>query len=257
MQKLFLILLLTCLAYIPNSSAGEFESLVKKGDEYYKNLDNQDAVKYYESAYKLAPNNFEVLKKLTRTLNDAGEEQFILRNRELAQDYINRAVNLAETFKKEFPDSAIVYSYIAFCYGNLAMFKGGKEKIKLANIIKDNAEKSIEMDSSNYLPYIILGIYNREVASLSWFEKLFANTFFGSLPEGSYDQSLKMFRKALSFNPNMIVANFQMSRTYRKLEMYDKEKALLQKVINLPVVNFRDKFAKIRAQRRLTQMEKE
>lgn len=257
MHKIFFFIFIISLVFISNSFAGDFESLIKKGDEYYKNLDNEDAVKFYNSAFKLAPDNFEVLKKLTLALNDAGEEQFELRNRDSAQGYINRAVNLAETFKKKFPDSAIVYSYIALCYGNLAMFKGGKEKIKMANIIKDNAEKSIKMDSSNYLPYIILGIYNREVASLGWFEKLFANTFFGSLPEGSYNQSLKMFRKALSINPNMIVAIFQMSRTYRKLEMYDKEKELLQKVLNLQVINFRDKFAKIKAQKRLSQMEKE
>lgn len=139
MYRFFIFIPIFFLSYISISLAGEFESLIKKGDEFYKNLDNLDAVKFYESAYKLSPNNFEVLKKLTRTLNDAGEEQFELRNRDSAQTYINRAVKLAETFKKEFPDSAIVYSYIALCYGNLAMFKGGKEKIKLANIIKDNA----------------------------------------------------------------------------------------------------------------------
>jgi len=41
-------------------------------------------------------------------------------------------------------------------------------------------------ESADYLPYVILGFYNRQIGTLSWFEELFANMFFGDVLEGSF-----------------------------------------------------------------------
>lgn len=103
-------------------------------------------------------------------------------------------------------------------YGNLATFKGGTEKIKLASKIKDNAEKSLRLNSNDYLPYTILSIYHRQIASLNWFERAFANTFFGKVPEGSLEESEKMMLKALSIQPGVITAMFNLSLTYRDMD---------------------------------------
>jgi len=46
-------------------------------------------------------------------------------------------------------------------------YQGGNEKLKLANKIRENAEKSIRFIPIEYLPYIILSVYNRQVTSLS------------------------------------------------------------------------------------------
>ena len=135
--------------------------------------------------------------------------------------------------------------------GNIALFKGGKEKIKYANLVEQNAKKSISLNPNAYLPYIILGIYYREIAGLSWWERAFANTFWGNVPSGSYEESEKMLKKALSFDQNMIVANFQLAKTYRNMDREPEEKALLEKVLILPVRDFRDKFAKEKANKRL------
>jgi tetratricopeptide (TPR) repeat protein len=96
-----------------------------------------------------------------------------------------------------------------------------------------------------------MGIYYRELARLSWFERAFANTFFGKVPDGSFEDSIEMFNKALMINNNMIVATYQLSKTYRALGSEKKEVELLKKVIKLPERNFRDKFAKRKAERRL------
>ncbi|TDJ54540.1 MAG: hypothetical protein E2O46_04190 [Ignavibacteria bacterium] len=43
-----------------------------------------------------------------------------------------------------------------------------------------------DYESTDYLPYVILGFYNRQIVALSRFEKLFTNMFFGDVPEGSF-----------------------------------------------------------------------
>jgi tetratricopeptide (TPR) repeat protein len=228
-----------------------YEDFLKKGDEFHKKFDNVNAVINYEKAYKIAPANYEVLFKLVWAYNDAGEEFFELRNMKESEKYINHAISYAEKFHKLYPDSASTYCYLAMSYGNLATFKGGNEKIKLARKVEENAKKSIEINKNQYTAYVILGIYNREVASLGFFERIFANTFFGGMPEGSYEESVTMLNKALEIEPNTIVATYQLSKTYKNMGNEAKEKELLQKLLEYKIKNFRDKFALEKAKRRL------
>lgn len=244
-------LLLTAVLIFISLTGDGYKDYVKKGDEFHNKFDNVNAVLNYEKAFEISPDNYEVLKKLTIASNDAGEEYFELRKREEAEKYINKAVQYAEIFRQKYPDSADVYCYIAMSYGNLAMFKGDKEKIRLAKIIEENAKKSIKMNPNQFVPYIILGIYNREVANLNFFERLFANIFFGKVPEGSFEESIKMFNKALELIPGAIVPTYQLSRTYRFMGDEKKEKELLNKLLIYEVRNFRDKFAIEKAKRRL------
>lgn len=167
---------------------------------------------------------------------------------------IKKAVMFSERMKRVFPDSADTYAYLAMSYGNLALFNGGNGKIKLAHKIEENAEKSLQINPDQYLAYVILGIYNRQIADLNWFEKMFANTFFGDVPEGSFEESIKMFHKALEVKPNTIVATFQLALTYKAMSDKKNETELLKKLLNYPQKNFRDQFAIKKAKRLLNEM---
>jgi len=229
---------------------------LESGDESYSKFNNVEAISYYEKAFNNNPDNFNVLLRLVRTYNAAGEEYYEYRNKTEAEYYINKALEFADKFRNKFPDSSAAYSYLAMSNGNIALFKGGKEKIKYARLVEQNAKKSISLNPNSYLPYIILGIYYREIAGLSWWERAFANAFWGSVPNGTYEESEKMLKKALSFDPNMIVANYQLAKTYRQMDREPDEKALLQKVLLLPIRDFRDKFAKEKADKRLNGISK-
>ena len=233
-----------------------YKDYIAKGDESYSKFDNVEALSYYEQALKITPNNFDILLRLVKTYNAAGEEYYEYRKRTEAEYYINKALETADKFKNKFPDSSAAYSYLAMSNGNIALFRGGKEKIKYAKLVEDNAKKSISLNPNAYLPYIILGIYYREIAGLSWLERAFANTFLGGVPSGSYEESVSMLKKALSIDQNMIVANFQLAKTYRQMDMESEEKTLLQKVLKLPIRDFRDKFAKEKAQKWLNGISK-
>jgi tetratricopeptide (TPR) repeat protein len=229
-------------------------SYLTKGEDYYKKFDLINAAKSYESAYKQNPNNYFVLERVTKIFNDLGEDYYEMYNKDNAEQSFNKAVKYAEIFYSKFPDSASVYTLIAMSYGNLALFRGGNEKIKLANKIRENAEKSIRLNPNDYLPYIILGIYNREIASLSWFEKTFANTFLGKVPEGSLKSAEELFIKALKINPGIITAMYQLSLVYQEMENSQKEIEWLKKIIEAPITDFRDKYAKRKAKERLQEL---
>ncbi len=251
----YVILFFICVLFSSKITSKGAEEYLKAGDDFYKKFDIQSAAGNYEKAFKIEPDNYDVMLKLTRIYNDIGEDFYERRNQEESEKYIRKAVEIAELFKKKYPDSADVYVYIAMSYGNLALYEGGKEKVKLAKRIEENAKKSIEIDSTKYLPYIILGIYYRQISNLSWVERLFANTFYGDVPEGSYEQSLDMFRKVLQISPGMITATFQMALVYRDMDNNEMEKKFLEKVLTLPVHDFRDKYSIKKSKIRLEELQ--
>lgn len=249
-MKLYFILILlffNSTIVLPNT----FDELIAKGDSLYAQSDMQYALDYYQQAYAIDSSDYYLLLKLTRVCNDLGEYYYELRDEELSEKVVYEGVDFTNRFSSLYPDSAKVYAYLAWSYGNQALFKGGKEKIKLAHKIKDNATKAISMDSTDYLPYVILGIYNRQIGALSWFERLFANTFFGDVPEGSFEDSEKMMLKALELQPGLVIAAFHLSLTYKEMGEEEKEIETLKKVLEMPNLNFRDTYAKRKAKERL------
>ena len=254
MTKGYILLIMQVFLFTAVSLAQADFDYLSEGDMYHAKFDNFNAAASYEKALKDSPNSYLALSKLTLACNDAGEELLDLKNRNEAQGYIERAVNAADTMQKKFPDSALTYTYLALSYGNIAMFKGGKEKIKYAFKVKLNAEKAIQMNPHDVFPYIIMGIYYREAARLNWFEKIFAKSFLGGVPEGTFEESKQMFYKALSIDPNIIIAYYHLSKTFRYMDDNKDELYCLDKVIQLPTRNFRDKYAKIKADKRLEEL---
>ncbi|MCH7723536.1 MAG: hypothetical protein IIC76_09450 [Bacteroidetes bacterium] len=252
-MKLSLILILLFSNSIIVSS-NSFDELISKGDSLYVQSDMQNDLDYYEQAYSIDSSDYYLLLKLTRVCNDLGEYYYELHDEESSEKVVYDGVDYAERFYSLYPDSARVYTYLAWSYGNQALFEGGKEKIKLAHKIKDNAAKAISIDSTDYLPYVILGVYNRQIGALSWFERLFANIFFGDVPEGSFENSEKMMLKALELQPGIVIAAFHLSLTYKEMDEEEKEITMLKKVIELPELDFRDTFAKQKSKERLQEL---
>ncbi|MCK7516445.1 MAG: hypothetical protein MZV64_01320 [Ignavibacteriales bacterium] len=57
--------------------------------------------------------------------------------------------------------------------------------------------------------------------------------------------------KSLTINPGIITAMYQLSLVYQEMENEQKEIEWLKKVIDAPVTDFRDKYAKRKAKERL------
>lgn len=241
------IVFLACVSL----SAQDYQAFVRKGDEYYGQFRNQEALSEYQKAYEIAPDEYEVLMKLTRAYNDVGEDL----NSDEAEAHFRKAISYAKLLQEKFPDKAEAYFYLAVTSGNLALSKSGKEKVRLSRDIEKYAKKSISLDPKFAPGYIALGIYYREVANLNWFLKAFAKTIFGGLPNGTNEDSEKMFLEAIELEPSVLVY-YELARTYK--EMGEKEKSIenLKKSIELPIVDHRDGRIKAAAKKMLGKLQK-
>ncbi len=235
-------------------TAANVDSLLHQGNEFYKKFDNLKALEKYKQAYALDSTSFETISKLTRVYNDISGEYKEQRKDSISSIYVKLGVKYAEIFHKMFPDSALTYTYLSWAYGGLAKLVGSKEKIKLAKRIEEYAKKSIQINPNDFMPYLILGVYYREIANLSWFERFLANTFYGDVPEGSFEDSEKMLKKALTFDPKIIIANYELANTYLQEDKEQNALELYNGLLKIPDHNFRDKYIKAKTKRRIEKL---
>jgi len=243
--------------------AEDSNTYIQEGDQYYSQFDNLKALEAYKKAYELAPDSFEVLVRLTRAYNDVGEDVKGIKfkpdqetNSKEVEEYFSQAAQYAEELHQKFPDKAESYFYLAATYGHLALFKGGKEKVKLARNVEENSKKAIDLDPQFIPAYIVLGVYYREVANLNWALKAFAKTLFGGLPNGTDEDSEKTLLKALELNPQVIHTRFELAKTYLAMGKEGKATEQLKEIIQLPITDHQDKEIKEVAEKELQKLAK-
>jgi len=244
------LVLIALLFAAPAVFAEDFSSLMASGDRYYEKFDNRSALEKYKQAYALNPSSYDALMKVTRAYIDVGED---LDSKESEEYYLN-AVEHAEKMLKEYPENAESYFYACASYGKLALFRGGREKVKLSKHVEENCKKSIELDPEFDRAYTALGMYYRNVANLNWFLKTFANAFFGGELEGTNEDAERMIKKAIQLNPSRLFAHYELAETYRFMHKRKEEIKHLKMVLSLPVTDHMDEKKKEKARARLKKL---
>ncbi|MDX1702434.1 MAG: hypothetical protein R3250_17530, partial [Melioribacteraceae bacterium] len=77
------IQLITTLVFITFSfslASDDYKNFILKGDSLLKQFNFEAAAEQYEKAYRILPDRYGVLSKLTRVYNDLGEEYYEQRN---------------------------------------------------------------------------------------------------------------------------------------------------------------------------------
>jgi tetratricopeptide (TPR) repeat protein len=244
MSCLFLLLILTTLPATAQTSAIH----IKQGDIFYRQFDNVSALDSYKRALETQPNDFDCLSKIVRAYNDIGEDL----SSDESEQYYEQAVQQAEKLQQMFPNRAESYYLLAVSYGNLALLRGSKEKVKLSGSVEKDIQKALAMNPDYADAYVVLGIYYKEVASLSGFLKTFARLFFGELPEGTFEDALKAFNKAIALKTTRLVYTyFLIGHTYEEMDEPEKAKQAYLKAVDFPNTDHRDHAVKERIRNKL------
>ncbi len=226
---------------------------LRTGDKYFAEGNNEAAVREYLAAEAMAPKELGVLVRLTRVHNDMG--RLLLRKSPDAELYYRKAIEYAERLRDAHPNRAESFFFLALCHGSLTPFKSLGEKLELSRDVRANAEKTLEIDSTFTMAYVILGIYYRGVARLSWVERTIVNGILGKNLEGTYEDSERVLKRALALEPNNLFAHAELASTYRSMERHDEAIAALKTVLALPATNARERMQQEDAQRMLKRME--
>ena len=231
-------ILLLVMFGVSLSFAQTVDELLKQGDQYVAEFQNQKALETYQKAEKLEPNNWEVLWRISRAYVDLGEkmpEKTDAQKDEQEKVY-NKAFDYANKSVKNGSSQSITYVRRAIANGRIALFQGVFSAVGTVNDVKEDCEKAIQLgNGGNYvqgLAHYVLGRTHLKVCEKSYLVRLPIG-----LGWGDTEESVRLLETAVKLKPNFRMFLFELAKAYIEEDEYDKAKETLKKVEKAPKVD--------------------
>ena len=144
------------------------------------------------------------------------------------------AMALAEGLVAAYPDSARSHYSYALSAGNLALYVGGKDKVRLGREIKDSLDRALTLDPGLVDAYRVRGVYFYELATLSRLLRIFARILYGGLPRGTLEDAAADFEQAIAREPHSLFAYYHLAKTRYAQKDYAEAQRLCAQVETLP-----------------------
>ncbi len=208
-----------------------YNALITQGDSAYQAFDYDRAISYYETAKNQDSTACSLLLKLA----DAYFYGAYIKPEDKQVFFYNKAhevLNKARTLNPKHPG---VYARLGQVMGQLALFRGGKEKVKLGLAVKFYADTALSYDPDHPIGNAVMGIWHYQLANLSFLERFFGGVIFGDIPEGSNDTAAVYLKKAVDLWPHMIYYRYAYARVLRELDREEEARKQLKTALSLPL----------------------
>ena len=237
--KILLVLLLSAACMI---SAAECDlcGLIAKGDSLADIYDHDGAAEAYLAALEIDSLHYEALWKAGDQLTEIAKA-LPEHEKERIESLYEKAEKLCLRAIEVNPDGYEGYLKLSVVYGRLGLFRGGRQKVRMAVSVRTNAEKALELNPKCDRSMHVLGRWHQNVANLSGVLKFFARTLYGTPLRGSHEEALEWFKQAAEINHDHIEHHLELARTYQYLREQEKMHAPLQTALDLTPANDFDK----------------
>ncbi|MDX2129140.1 MAG: hypothetical protein SFU91_08910 [Chloroherpetonaceae bacterium] len=230
-------------------TSSSLREAVEAGDSAYRAFNYDLAIQKYEQATK-ENLSVDLLLKLSDAYFFGGYEK---PKREQEKMYFN-AKKVLLTAKQIDSLNSEVFARLGQVTGQIAIFKGNEEKIKLGLQIKEYADRALELNPNCAMAHAVLGIWHYELAGLSFFERTLVNVLFGGVPKGSYETSCTHLKKAVELAPNVIYYRYMFAKSLIKVDQEEEAKKSLIVALELPLLVAGDKRNKSAAKELLLEL---
>jgi Tfp pilus assembly protein PilF len=215
-KVLALALLLPGLAVFAEDP--QLAALVTKGDAADSQHQTRTALVMFRQAEQIDPKNLGVVlrisKQYTDLIDQTKPDDAAQRIAEKALDYAKRAVEIDAK-------NAKAHLSLAICYGRLTDFVGNKAKVEYSKIIRDETEKSLEIDPKDDFGWHVLGRWNFTVANVNTVLRAMATFIYGGLPPASNEEAARCLRKAAELAPQRILHHAELAHVYKAMGKND------------------------------------
>lgn len=238
---------------IVNLSAQSALDYIARGDEYKDRFEIQKALEEYKSAFKADSSNCKTLWKIAESHIDLGEEADEI----LQRQHYYVAEKWAKKTVSKCPNEPNAHFFIAVSSGLLALYEGGKQKVRRSKEIKIEAERTLQLDPQHHGAYHVLGRWHRELANLSWFLKAMAKIIYGGIPPGASNEgAVENFKKAIELAPQWVNHYKELGLTYMETEKWDEARNAFEQALTLPISDHQDEMHKRDCKKLLKKLEK-
>jgi tetratricopeptide (TPR) repeat protein len=211
--------------------------LIQQGDASDARRESKAALAALQQAEAIEPQNFGVVLRISKQYTDlidaAKSKDDAKVFAEKALDYAKRAVALDA-------NSAKAHLNLSICYGKMTDFVGNKMKMEYAKFIRDEAQRSIDLDPKDDYAWHVLGRWHSGVANLNGVLKALAGLVYGGLPPASNDEAVKCFKKAIEIAPQRMMHHAELAHAYRDAGHPDKAAQVWQNVLGIRAVDAQD-----------------
>jgi tetratricopeptide (TPR) repeat protein len=233
-----LSILLLAVFGLNTSFAQTVDELLKQGDQFVEEFQNQKALDTYLKADKLSPNNWEVLWRISRAHVDLGEKMPDKTDaqKEEQEKIYKKAFEYADKSVKNGSGQSITYVRRAIANGRIALFQGVFSAIGTVNDVKADCEKAIQLgNGGNYvqaLAHYVLGRTHSKVCEKAYLVRLPIG-----LGWGDTEEAIRLLEIANKLKPNFRMFMYELSKAYVEEDEYEKAKELLKKIEKAPMVD--------------------
>jgi tetratricopeptide (TPR) repeat protein len=217
------------------------------GDAAHDVFDHETALKNYKAAFNADAKNCEAAWKVSRALANIGDERTDKAER---TDYFNKAEAFAKTAIELCPDSDMAHLSMSIAVGRVALMAGKKEQVQLSQVVKDEAEKAIQLNPNNDTAHHVYARWHRKVATLSGVSKTFAKILYGGLPDASLDKAVEHFQKAIALKPDYNNHYLELGITYEMMNEWVKANDAYKKAMAVEAKGSMEKKYKAEAAER-------
>ncbi len=214
------------------------EELISEGDAAYKMFDNQGALKIFEKADSLFPDNWEVKWRLSRTLVDIGEHMpSETSDDEEAQIKVyERALALAEKAVALNDKESVNYLRRAIANGKIALFKGVFSVAGVVNKVKADCEKSIQLNTGgNEVQGTTHYVFARTHSKIS--EKWAPARSVIGLGWADWEVAIKEFQIALELRPEFMMVYLDYAKALMREDLFKEALNQLEKGLKCPHID--------------------
>lgn len=241
-----------CPVFAQESVADSVAKYMAIGDALADKWDHEGAAKAYLTVLRFDPNHYEACWKAGDQYTEIADRLDVKHEKEA---YFIQAKTLCERAIKINHQGYEGHFRLAVALGRLALFRGGKEKIRLSQMVKAEADTALVLNPEADLVYHLIGRWHQNLANLSSVLKFFAKVLYGGVPPGSNEEAVTMFKKAIEIDPNHIEHHLELARTYEFMGQKELMRDPLEKVLTLPAVDEDDPEFKEEAAEMLKKLE--
>lgn len=229
------IVLVLCLSLKPK--AQEPDLLLKEARQLELAFREIDALQKYLQVLTLQPTHILALCKTSELYNLIGRR---IQDKEKQRSYYQASQQYAEKALRVNPNSSEANFVMALAMGRMAQTGSGQQRINAVKLIRQYAERCVQLDPNNFKGYHVLGKWNLEVSNLNSIEKWLVKVAFGALPKASVEDAITNYEKSRKLNPSFQLNYLELARCYNKVDQKEKARQQIRTLLAMPAVSVDD-----------------
>ncbi len=254
----FSVLMLSLAALTLPAASQTAQEFILKGDEFYAQFDDKNALAQYLEALKIDPNHYTALWKTARAYVDLGDllDPTLKDLREQQMSYYQKGEDYARRAVKANARDSWGFFQLSAAMGKRLLLLGKKEQVKMSKEVREYIDKAVALDPRNDLALHALGRWHRRMAEIGGVKRLMGGLLYGGIPKGSFEESEKALRQAIAIKPEYGNHHLELGRTLLALEKYQEAALEFQACLDAPVITSKCQLYKAEAQKELDAIKK-